>query len=39
VAGYRFDHWTGDASGNTTSLTLIMTADKNVMAVFALSTP
>jgi hypothetical protein len=32
--GYIFDHWEGDASGNTTSVTITMTGNKNVMAVF-----
>ena len=39
AAGYHFDHWSGDASGNTLSVTVTMTGDKNVMAVFAPSTP
>jgi uncharacterized repeat protein (TIGR02543 family) len=34
ATGYRFDHWSGDASGNTTSVTVTMSGDKNVMAVF-----
>jgi hypothetical protein len=34
AAGYAFDHWSGDVSGNTTSMTLTMTADKNITAVF-----
>jgi hypothetical protein len=34
AAGYVFDRWSGDVSGNTTSVTIAMTADKNVTAVF-----
>ena len=34
AAGYRFDHWTGDASGNVTSIAIIMNADKSVTATF-----
>jgi hypothetical protein len=36
-AGYHFDHWGGDVTGNTTSITITMDADKNVVAVFAAS--
>jgi uncharacterized repeat protein (TIGR02543 family) len=34
ATGYVFDHWGGDVSGNTTAVTITMTADKNVTAVF-----
>jgi uncharacterized repeat protein (TIGR02543 family) len=34
AAGYTFDHWEGDVSGNTTSATVIMNGDKGVTAVF-----
>ncbi len=34
ATGYRFDHWEGAASGNVTSTTLTMNADKDVIAVF-----
>jgi hypothetical protein len=34
AAGYVFDHWEGDVSGNTASVTVTMTGNKNVMAVF-----
>jgi uncharacterized repeat protein (TIGR02543 family) len=34
AAGYVFDRWSADVSGNTTSVTITMTADKNVTAVF-----
>ncbi|OGO19491.1 MAG: hypothetical protein A2Z15_06665 [Chloroflexi bacterium RBG_16_50_11] len=32
--GYRFDRWGGDASGNVTSTTITMNADKSVTAIF-----
>jgi uncharacterized repeat protein (TIGR02543 family) len=32
--GYRFDHWSGDASGNVTSVNIIMDANKTVTATF-----
>jgi hypothetical protein len=31
---WRFDHWTGDASGSTNPLTISMTANKTIQAVF-----
>jgi uncharacterized repeat protein (TIGR02543 family) len=34
ATGYVFDRWSVDVSGNTTSVTITMTADKNVTAVF-----
>jgi Divergent InlB B-repeat domain/Galactose oxidase, central domain len=34
--GYAFDHWTGDASGNTNPLTVTMNDHKVIGAVFAL---
>ena len=34
AAGYRFDRWTGDASGNVTALTVTMNADKKITANF-----
>ena len=33
-AGYEFDNWSGDASGETTTTTVTMTADRNVIANF-----
>jgi len=36
--GYRFSNWTGDLSGNTNPVTLVMEADKSVTADFALQT-
>ncbi|MFH1716844.1 MAG: SUMF1/EgtB/PvdO family nonheme iron enzyme [Planctomycetota bacterium] len=35
---YRFSNWTGDLSGNTNPATLVMEADKSVIAGFALKT-
>ena len=32
--GYQFDGWTGDATGLTNPLTVIMDADKNITATF-----
>jgi hypothetical protein len=37
--GYRFDHWEGDAAGNTLSVTVTMSGNKNVMAVFVTTGP
>lgn len=34
AAGYRFDKWSGDASGNATSVSITMNADKNATASF-----
>ncbi|TAF22925.1 MAG: hypothetical protein EAZ71_13430, partial [Verrucomicrobia bacterium] len=34
LAGYLFGNWTGDASGSTNPLTLLMDADKTVGATF-----
>jgi uncharacterized repeat protein (TIGR02543 family) len=34
ASGYRFDHWSGDASGILTSATVTMGSNKNVTAVF-----
>ena len=34
VAGYRFDHWSGDLSGNTNPTTISMSANKSVTANF-----
>jgi hypothetical protein len=34
AAGSRFDHWEGDATGNTNSTSVTMNANKNVVAVF-----
>jgi hypothetical protein len=34
ATGYRFDHWTGDASGNNNPVTLNMNASKSVTAIF-----
>ncbi len=36
--GYHFDHWEGDITGNTTSVTVTMNADKSVTAVFIAAT-
>lgn len=32
--GYYFDSWSGDASGSSTSVTIVMDADKSVQAFF-----
>jgi uncharacterized repeat protein (TIGR02543 family) len=37
AAGYVFDHWEGDASGTTATITIAMNANKNVTAVFVVS--
>ena len=34
ASGYRFDHWSGDASGNLATVNVTMNADKNVIANF-----
>ncbi|MHB8104615.1 MAG: InlB B-repeat-containing protein [Dehalococcoidales bacterium] len=34
AAGYRFDHWEGNTSGSTISVTITMNANKSVTAVF-----
>ena len=39
ASGYRFDHWSGDVSGNTISITIMMNTDKSVTAVFIASAP
>lgn len=39
ASGYLFDHWSGDASGNVTDVTIIMSANKNITANFRSSTP
>jgi hypothetical protein len=31
---YNFDHWSGDASGTDTSVTIVMDSDKNIVANF-----
>lgn len=33
-AGYTFDHWSGDITGTTTTATLLMEADRSVVALF-----
>lgn len=38
ATGYTFNHWEGAVSGNTTSVTITMNADKSVTAVFIVST-
>ena len=37
--GYKFDHWSGDASGTLPTITIIMDSDKSAMAHFADITP
>jgi hypothetical protein len=37
--GYAFDHWSGDVSGTTTSVTLTMNANKTVSVAFARLSP
>jgi uncharacterized repeat protein (TIGR02543 family) len=39
ASGYLFDHWSGDVSGNVTSITLTINADKRVTAIFFKSAP
>ncbi len=34
AAGYRFDHWSGDATGNLPSINVTMSASKNISANF-----
>lgn len=34
AAGWRFDHWDGDAAGSTPAITVTMTADLQLTAVF-----
>jgi hypothetical protein len=34
VSGYRFDHWEGAITSNSTSVSIIMDADKSITAVF-----
>ena len=34
ASGYRFDHWGGDASGTSTSMTLTMDWNRSVVAYF-----
>ncbi len=34
ASGYRYDHWEGDVSGNSTSINVIMNDNKTVTAVF-----
>ena len=36
--GYQFDHWGGDASGNSATIQITMNEDKNIIAYFV-STP
>jgi hypothetical protein len=35
ASGYAFDHWGGDASGNTSKITITMDSDKHIIAYFA----
>jgi len=37
-AGFAFDHWTGDLSGNTNPTQLVMSSNKSVTAVFSTTT-
>ena len=39
AAGYTFDHWSGDLSGNANPATITMDADKNVTAHFVAAGP
>jgi hypothetical protein len=39
ASGYLFDHWSGDVSGNDTSVTITMNANKSVIATFIPSAP
>jgi uncharacterized repeat protein (TIGR02543 family) len=34
ASGYAFDHWGGDASGNTSKITVTMDSDKDITAYF-----
>jgi len=34
ASGYRFDHWSGDASGTNSSTVVTMNGDKNITAIF-----
>ncbi len=34
ATGYRFDHWSGDASGTTATVSVTMTGNKSVTAAF-----
>ena len=38
ASGYTFDHWTGSASGNTSSIAITMDSDKNIAANFRATT-
>jgi len=38
-SNYVFDHWSGDASGTSASITIAMDSDKNITAQFAATTP
>ena len=38
-SGYKFDRWSGDASGYSTPITIAMTRDKSVTARFKAATP
>jgi hypothetical protein len=37
ASGFTFDHWTGDVSGNTTTISVNMNDNKNATAVFLAS--
>ena len=39
ATGYEFSHWSGDASGSTSSIKVNMTSDKTVTANFKLKVP
>lgn len=38
-AGWEFDHWSGDTTGNTSDITLALNEDKAITAHFTLSDP
>jgi hypothetical protein len=38
VAGWHFDHWSGDATGSTNPLTVVMSANRAIVATFVQNT-